>query len=227
MIAAAQIYLGRGAGGGGWVNPYVTDGLVAMWDGEWNVGPGVHDPNATMWKNLAGKNYDINCGNTGYFSGDAFIFTGAAGTIQNWEIGNESIGNLSVCGLSELNSFFAFTSSRYCGRMFAILPSSNRGFQFQTGRAAMFQDWYSDPWSVAANYDTILSDTFYNGELKPHTAGTSSWLSSSYGASIGYYGGNTYPYRGRIYNLRLYSRALTAEEIAANYAVDRARFNLP
>ena len=27
--------------GGGWKNPYVTDGLVAMWDGEWNVGGGV------------------------------------------------------------------------------------------------------------------------------------------------------------------------------------------
>jgi hypothetical protein len=27
--------------------------------------------------------------------------------------------------------------------------------------------------------------------------------------------------------VRLYSRALTADEIAANYAVDKARFNLP
>ena len=33
--------------------------------------------------------------------------------------------------------------------------------------------------------------------------------------------------RGKVYNLRLYSRALTAEEIAANYAIDKARFNLP
>ena len=24
-----------------WTNPYVTDGLVAMWDGEWNAGGGV------------------------------------------------------------------------------------------------------------------------------------------------------------------------------------------
>ena len=33
-------------------------------------------------------------------------------------------------------------------------------------------------------------------------------------------------FRGRIYNLRLYSRAITAAELAANYAVDKARFNL-
>ena len=30
-----------------------------------------------------------------------------------------------------------------------------------------------------------------------------------------------------VYNIRLYSRALTASEIAANYAIDKARFGLP
>ena len=32
---------------------------------------------------------------------------------------------------------------------------------------------------------------------------------------------------GTYHNLRVYSRALTAAEIAANYAIDKARFNLP
>ena len=31
----------------------------------------------------------------------------------------------------------------------------------------------------------------------------------------------------RIYCVRLYSRALTADEVAHNYAVDKERFNLP
>ena len=31
----------------------------------------------------------------------------------------------------------------------------------------------------------------------------------------------------KMYNLRLYSRALTADEIASNYAVDKARFGIP
>lgn len=30
-----------------------------------------------------------------------------------------------------------------------------------------------------------------------------------------------------IYHVRAYSRALTADEIAHNYAIDKARFNLP
>lgn len=37
---------------GGWHNPYVTDGLVAMWDGEWNAGGGVHDHQAEEWIDL-------------------------------------------------------------------------------------------------------------------------------------------------------------------------------
>ena len=36
---------------------YVQDGLIAQWDGIDTVGTGVHDPNATVWKDLAGQNY--------------------------------------------------------------------------------------------------------------------------------------------------------------------------
>ena len=35
-------------------NPYVTDGLIAMWDGEWNVGLGIHDSSSTTWVDLVG-----------------------------------------------------------------------------------------------------------------------------------------------------------------------------
>jgi len=40
-------------------NPYVKDGLVAMWDGEWNIGLGMHDTNASVWKDLVG-NMDLS-----------------------------------------------------------------------------------------------------------------------------------------------------------------------
>ena len=36
-------------------NPYVTKGLVAMWDGEWNVALGRHDPKSSKWKDIVGK----------------------------------------------------------------------------------------------------------------------------------------------------------------------------
>ena len=34
-------------------------------------------------------------------------------------------------------------------------------------------------------------------------------------------------FRGKVFNVRIYSRALTVEEIAHNYAIDKARFGIP
>ena len=54
MIAERQIAFGRGAKKGLSAKDYIQDGLVAMWDGEWNAGGGKHNTNATMWKDLTG-----------------------------------------------------------------------------------------------------------------------------------------------------------------------------
>ena len=48
---------------------YVQDGLIAQWDGINNVGTGVHDPAATVWKDLAGS-YDLSLLPGGRWSGD-------------------------------------------------------------------------------------------------------------------------------------------------------------
>lgn len=36
------------------INPYITDGLVAMWDGEWNAGFGIHDSTSITWTDCIG-----------------------------------------------------------------------------------------------------------------------------------------------------------------------------
>ena len=59
-------------------NPYITDGLIAMWDGEWNVGIGIHNDKANVWNELIsgydailtshgafGENY-LECDGIGY-----------------------------------------------------------------------------------------------------------------------------------------------------------------
>jgi len=52
---------------------YVQDGLIAMWDAIENVGWGMHDSNATIWKDLIGSN-DLLCPSksNGYFSRDGW-----------------------------------------------------------------------------------------------------------------------------------------------------------
>ena len=44
---------------------------------------------------------------------------------------------------------------------------------------------------------------------------------------IGRFLTNKNGFRGKVFNVRIYSRALTAEEIAHNYAIDKARFGIP
>ena len=38
-----------------WKNPYVTDGLIAMWDGIWNAGPGTHADDFSSWLPCVGN----------------------------------------------------------------------------------------------------------------------------------------------------------------------------
>ena len=46
-------------------NPYITDGLIAMWDGTWNIGLGTHDEMTTVWRDITGNGYDIPIAGTG------------------------------------------------------------------------------------------------------------------------------------------------------------------
>lgn len=56
-----------------WTNPYISDGLVAMWDGIWNVAPRKHDPNTKVWKDLiSGYELDFSNVRTCYCLDNAF-----------------------------------------------------------------------------------------------------------------------------------------------------------
>lgn len=225
-------------GGGGWQNPYVTDGLVAMWDGEWNAGPGVHDAAATTWVDLIGGNdmtlssSDISFGDKamtvsgsgGYAALDASIssfvtmeavlsFDSAGGgriafspvypntgyDSQDRWITIRSNGTVNFCGLGKYIDGFGVGTSRYVACEYA--------------QAA-----------AVANNDIVSA--FLDG-----SAAQISTTGGGYGFGrarcLGVSPQSGYYFLGSIHAIRLYNRILTAAEIAANYAVDKARFNLP
>ena len=41
--------------GKAWTNPYVTYGLIGMWDGEWNVAGGRHNDSTATWVDISGN----------------------------------------------------------------------------------------------------------------------------------------------------------------------------
>lgn len=206
---------------------YIQDGLIAMWDGIDNAGLDKHDANATVWKDLIGGNDFKSTNVLNEWTKDSAIIKSGIGAYQTWAL--TDVLTLEVVGKSELNSIFAFALGNKNTRMFAILPSNNRGFQFSSGAPSMFRDWHSKRWSVAATWSNATSVSqnaqFYNGKYAKTNGGTSIWGSINDRAILGHYDGR-YPYIGEICCIRAYNRALTDAEIAHNYAIDKERFSL-
>lgn len=57
LLGARVLFSGKAQGIS--AKSYIQDGLIAMWDGIENAGWGIHNPNATILKDLVGS-YDIN-----------------------------------------------------------------------------------------------------------------------------------------------------------------------
>lgn len=225
---------------------YVQDGLVAMWDGIENAGWGAHDANATVWKDLIG-NLDITLPSADSFADnhlvhvsgnpqssiDTRICEGANITVES-VFKASSDGVIYTCnsqagsGSTSNASGFGQYSLRYQA---AGNPSYAR-FSQGNGTSLAYSLYNATPTPIgevcslahAVNFDPgSKSYSYLNGILDA--------ISSFAIGPVAY----TVVGKMRIftnqacdgYCLRIYNRALTASEIAANYAIDKERFNLP
>lgn len=246
LIAARSAMVGGGAKG--WKNPYVTEGLVAMWDGEWNAGGGVHDAAATVWKDLSGHNKDFSWqnGTSGLSWADNYIELSNSNKADSVKIASVS----NVTGLTagaertcELVMSFkwvfldnpanvqapfymngaAFPSGRYNGYIVPFVSQRGNDRYIAFGQTRfLLGEWEIASASIAQAPASPCS-IHCNGDVDTVTANYQGFTSEEYdGASINLASRAD----ARLYSIRLYSRALTAEEIAANYAVDKQRFNI-
>lgn len=223
---------------GGWVNPYVTDGLVSMWDGEWNAGGGKHDAsscidcvrgvsavrrgNGSITVKENHFNFTPQCRYSSQVTDDAVQLLANGATLEC------VVSTISESVISAHVLFgWGFSLYRQSG---ALTFTCNDGQYRYVGNSIPTNKIYSaslikedSSLSVAA---TKLS---VNGLVKNDF---SKLWSDNYGVdksiSFGcmWYSGVTHTSNTNIYNVRLYNRVLTAAEIAANYAVDKERFNL-
>jgi hypothetical protein len=78
------------------------------------------------------------------------------------------------------------------------------------------------------NYATTSVRGYFNGTVRYTSGNNTLDYNSTTRGTVARIGGTAQQSRPiEVYNIRLYSRALTADEIAANYAIDKARFGLP
>ena len=203
---------------------YVQDGLIAMLDGIENAGFGKNEANATVWVDLSGNGNDVDVDLTQASWEDGFLNVTGTTCTRDEEITN--IATLEVL----------FRDSRT-----SSYPGNNGSFFVLGERKGPCCLWYGhlaggsgDETNISSNnakprytlasrsYTYNLWTYYVNGEpmytyRPPHT------LADAVGCKATAVGGSSI----EIYHVRAYSRALTAEEIAANYAIDKARFNLP
>lgn len=234
-------------GAGKWRNPYVTDGLVAMWDGEWNVGGGVHDSNSTVWKDLSGHQKDFSwaSGTTGLAWADNYLqlTNGNKTTIEISSVQNViglNVGEPKTCEIvvafnwvftdnnGNLQMPFSIGGAAFpCGRFNGqILPVVARDANNRLLAFGQTHFQYNG-WKIA-------SASIAQSPISPctiHCNGDVGTVSSDYVGSAPIEYDSAKILRSpradaRLYSVRIYSRSLTAEEIAANYAVDKERFGI-
>lgn len=216
---------------------YVQDGIVANWDGIENVGLGVHDAAAETWKDLVGGRV-LTLRNGSYFGNDrlvcpnvgapAYSIDGITG-VQTYEIGFMTDQTRGVV-LYVTNSLYGYIyNNRYW--------CNGTGSGSKRPNITTLSNWISRDISLSFTSSTgnsIMDAAYRDGVDVTAAGGTDYWRAprSSIFAIGGYYGSDQTPdeggcIRGHVRYIRLYSRALTAAEVAANHAIDRERFNLP
>lgn len=214
---------------------YVSNGLVACWDGIENAGVGMHDANATVWKDVVGGYEFALTGVT--VEADRMTFDGTAtsyGTL-------DSVGSTATFGAAKNGTMeIVFASRTASGTQVLLQSTSGIGLAFGFYQGNILSSTVSSPVfpfaqgtatnSISIRYSSSkpVSPIYTNGSSLVSGTGNNSWGSpNSTTTFIGVRANkadNTH-FPGSIYSIRLYNRQLTDEEIAANYIVDRMRFD--
>ena len=204
--------------------------LIAQWDGIDNVGTGRHDPNATVWKDLKG-NLDMTLtakgrwaarGNALYVSGLGAQGASAAPAYKTIEV---------VYRMAKDGGRLLFVSG-IASRFVAFDPVSGipKRLYFDGAAATRHISWSLDTTalcSAAATYSgNSVSAMYFDGVARDDGAQSNGWGTGDGKVAVGNRKASdtAYNWTGEVYAIRLYDVALTAEEIAANHAIDQARF---
>ena len=231
---------------------YVQDGLIAMWDGIENAGWGVHDPNATVWKDLVGS-YDIQLiAETYVWRKDQLESVHLQKGVQQ-NSGSVSISRLGINrGSYTVEAVcvpITITPSIETGSSFGYIGSSDEFWNTGTGSESFYSDksvalgnQFTSNWGRNKNFDYISKHSICSDSVIIPNPGEPSLIRNESGlfvflnyASQSYIGNP----EGRmrilhvknqtlaLKNLRLYDGVIETETRATNYAIDNARFNLP
>lgn len=205
----------------GWKNPYVTDGLVAMWDGEWNAGGGKHQSITTEWVDIAGGHNASNGANLVF--NDKYL----SGTDKL------TAYNFNILPADPISIELAF----YGSNKGLILENNNSNtgvYALRAGCDSADQYWgyrcgaLVALWEYPRNFrqmtfiqekvsNKYINSLYIKGAFRQQNEGNPSW-----GSVIDYINILT---KNSVCCIRIYNRLLQDAEIDANWDIDYERFN--
>ena len=216
---------------------YVQDGLITQWDGIDNSGTGAHNPNATVWKDLAG-NLDLALTANGcWTNGNALAVNGASavGTTKASSYKTIEIVYSKPFQPSKSCVLFhsGFTNRFVVFRYISSTPPTNQIY-FEAAKSTKViskRTSAGEITSAVALYgdDDSVVDVLCDGERRTDGTYSEGWGLRNRVSVGGRYSDNSSqnegsPSKGEVYAIRLYSRRLTKAELAHNNIVDRKRF---
>ena len=235
MQLAARIGAWAKSGGGvPTAKDYVQDGLVAMWDGIENAGLGMHDPNATTWKDLIGSWGDLEFVGSPAVRDDEILFNSIGGAqSSNAKTRPSSVTYEIVCNVMSgyLSVLWAGTGgSHNYGDIVPFGNNSNEAELYIGGDSikSNASDYpvfdYGKRCSMTFTLGEGFLRSFKNGSIAQEYAGNRNEAKFN-SLRVGMYS-NGYYQPISVCRIGVYERNLHPIEIAANYEIDKARFNL-
>jgi hypothetical protein len=207
-----------------------------MWDGIENAGWGVHDPSATVWKDLSGNGNDLTQTGTvnTTWENDACVFDNNRGMgMSSFPVAKDAVLSKNWT----LEVVFSITSTDTLnGSLFGLGTSSERVLWVFVNDAteitsALYQNTTGIPGGKKTlnqtNHLAITGDgrVYVNGEFYSQRVSSTNEPNKTV-FNIGNLPGFRAYMIGKINAIRFGGENLSAEEITHNYEIDKARFGL-
>lgn len=227
-----------------WSNPYITDGLVAMWDGEWNAGGGISDDELRCME-ITGNNGDVTFlgdverTKNGFYLNKKRLSSGfgygLSTLLRKEDVENTSTVQICVEIPNKYNHWegiFRYNVADigvnavlnwYYHKNGGARSACNQGFSFSVGQkvvnTVIFTVGQDRPRCFINDYESGSVDV--NGPYHTNTY-NEVLVGVGYDSDVSKWK----PCCMVMYSIRVYNRALSEEEISYNCNVDKVRFGL-
>lgn len=217
-----------------------NDDLVAYYDGINNANSTSHSSNTNVWKDLSGNNRDGIISNATW-EDNCLNFNGTSSWVNIGEFNPEQNVTLDLTvsatdwGSTEKDIIANYHNGGYgldigtegILRFEAFIL--NTGYRtandiktFEKNKKVKITATYNGSIMKLYINGVLVRDTEISGKIKAPTNNTVMAL----GANPNGTSSESSYFNGKIYNARIYSKALTADEVSTNYQIDKARFGI-